>query len=69
MTQVPTLVIAPCVEPRLREQLLIKPLPASTLEEGLVWDAEGVAGESVPESRVMVVGVEGFLGVDISEVQ
>lgn len=69
MSQVPTLVVAPCVEPRLRKQLLVKPLPARTLEQGLIWDAEGRAGESVPEAGVLVVGVEGFLVVDVSRVQ
>ena len=68
MSQIPALVVAPCIEPRLRKQLLVKPLPARTLEEGLVGDAEGCAGESVPEDGILVVGVEGFLGFVISEV-
>lgn len=68
MSQVPTLVIAPCVEPRLREQLLVKPLPPRTLEEGLVRDAEGRTGESMPEDGVLVVGVKSFLFVGISNV-
>ena len=66
MSQVPTLVVAPCVEARLREQLLVKPLPPRPLEEGLVWDAEGRAGESMPEDGVLVVGVKTFLCVAIS---
>lgn len=69
MSQVSALVVAPCVEPRLRKQLLVKPLPARTLEEGLVWYAEGRTGESVPEGGVLVVGVESFLGVGVSKVQ
>ena len=69
MSQVPTLVVAPRVKSRLREQLLVKPLPARTLEKGLVWDAEGRAGESVPVDMVLVVVVKSFLDVGISNVQ
>ena len=69
MSQIPALVVAPCVEPRLRKQLLVKPLPARTLEEGLFWDAKGRAGDGAPKSGVLVVRVEGFLGVDVSEVR
>lgn len=69
MPQVPALVVTPSVKMRLRKQLLVKPLPAWTPKEGLVWDAEGRAGESVPEGRVLMVGVERFLGVGVSKVQ
>lgn len=57
MSQVPTLVVAPSIEPRLGEQLFVEPLPACTLEERLIWDAEGLAGESMPEDGVVVVRV------------
>ena len=66
MSQIPTLVVAPCVKPGLCKQLLIEPLPARTLEQGLVWDAEGPAGDSMPEARVLVVGMKGFLGACVS---
>ena len=69
MSQISALVVAPCVESRLREQLLVKPLPAGTLKEGLIWDAEGGAGKRMPEGGILVVGVEGFLGVNVSKVQ
>ena len=61
MSKVPTLVIAPCVESCLREQFLVKPLPACASEERLVWDAEGRTGESMPVDGVLVVGVKSFL--------
>lgn len=60
MSQVSTLVVTPCVEPGLCEQLLVEPLPARTLEQGLVWNAEGPAGDSMPEARVLVVGMKIF---------
>ena len=63
MSQIPALIVAPRVETRLGEQLLVKPLPACPLEEGLVWYAEGRAGESMPEGRVLMVCAEGFLDV------
>ena len=67
MSQIPTLVVAPCVEPGLCEQLLVEPLPARTLEQGLVWDAEGPAGDSMPEAGVLVVGMKIFLGACVSK--
>ena len=69
MSQISAFVVPPCVEPCLGKQLLVKPLPPRTLEERLVWDAEGGAGESVPKCRIFVVGVKGFLSVGVSEVQ
>lgn len=57
MSQISTLVVTPSVEPCLGEQLFVEPLPACTLEERLVWDAEGLAGESMPEDGVLVVRV------------
>ena len=44
-------------------------MPARTLQEGLVWDAKGRASESVPEGRVLVVAMEGFLDVGVNMVQ
>ena len=67
MSQIPTLVVTPCVEPSLGEQLLVKPLPARPLEQGLVWDAEGPAGDSMPEAGVLVVGMKIFLGACVSK--
>ena len=69
MSQVPTLVVAPCVEPSLCEQLFVEPLPARTLEQGLVWDAEGPPRDSMPEARVLVVGMKVFLGACVSKRQ
>ena len=69
MSQVPTFVVAPGVEARLREQLLVEPLPARTLEQRLVWDAKGCAGESMPKYRVLVVGVEIFLSIGVNKMQ
>ena len=69
MSQIPALVVAPGVKSRLREQLLVKPLPAHTLQQGLVWNAEGRAGKSVPEDRVLVIGMDGFLDVGVSMVK
>ena len=69
MSKVPTLVVAPCVQPGLCEQLFVEPLPARTLEQGLVWDAEGPAGDSMPEAGVLVVGMKIFLGVCVSKSQ
>ena len=69
MSQIPTLVVAPSIEARLGKQLLVEPLPARTLEEGLVWDAEGGAGEGVPESGVLMVSVKSSLDFSVSEVQ
>lgn len=69
MSQVPALVVSPRVKPCLREQLLVKPLPARPLKQGLVWDAEGRAGKSVPEGGVLVVGVKSFLDLGVSKLQ
>ena len=69
MSQVPTLVVAPSVESRLGKQLLVEPLPARPLKQGLVRNTKGGTGESVPEDGVLVVGVEGFLGIGVSNVQ
>lgn len=69
MSQVPALVVSPRVESGLREQLLVKPLPARPLKQGLVWNAKGRAGKSVPEGGVLVVGMESFLHVGVSKVQ
>ena len=57
MSQISTLVVTPSVEACLGEQLFVEPLPACTLEERLVWDAEGLAGESMPEDGILVVRV------------
>ena len=69
MSKVPTLIIAPSIESRLREQFLVKPLPAGTLDEGLVWNTKGRASESMPVDGVLVEFVESLLDVGISKVQ
>ena len=69
MSKVPALIVAPSIESRLREQFLVKPLPAGTLDEGLVWDTKGRAGESMPVDGVLVEFVEFLLDVGISKVQ
>ena len=69
MSKIPTLVIAPSIESRLREQFLVKPLPAGTLDEGLVWNTKGRASESMPVGRVLVESVEFLLDVGISKVR
>ena len=69
MSKVSTLVVAPGIETRLREQFLIKPMPAGTLDEGLLWNTKGCAGESMPVDWVLVEFVESLLDVGISKVQ
>ena len=69
MSKVPTLIIAPGIESRLREQFIVKPLPAGALDEGLVWNTKGRAGESMPVSGILVESVEFLLDVGISKVQ
>ena len=69
MSKVPTLVIAPSIESRLREQFLVKPLPVGTLDEGLVWNTKGRAGESMPVNGVLIEFVEFLLDIGISKVQ
>ena len=69
MSKVSTLVVAPGIETRLREQFLVKPMPAGTLDEGLIWNTKGRAGESMPVDWVLVEFVESLLDVGISKVQ
>ena len=69
MSEVPTLVIAPSIESRLREQFLVEPFPVATLDEGLVWNTKGRASESMPVDGILVESVEFLLDVGISKVQ
>lgn len=61
MAKIPALVVAPCVQACLSEELLVKPLPACALKEGLLWYTEGTAREGMPEIGILAVGEKGFL--------
>ena len=69
MSKVPTLIIAPSIESRLREQFLVEPLPAGTLDEGLVGNTKGRASEGMPVDGILVELVEFLLDVGLSKVQ
>ena len=69
MSKVPTFIVAPSIESRLREQFFVKPLPAGALDKGLVRNTKGRAGKSMPVSGVLVEFVEFLLDFAISKVE